>query len=133
MIRLQLFGAVHVARADGADAGALLAQPKRLALLAFLAAGADTYYRRDSLLAVFWPELDQFAARRALRNTLYQLRLALGDDAFVSRGDDEVKLDGAKLWCDVVALRVAVADGRHDDAVALYRGELLDGFHVSNA
>ena len=132
-IRLELFGAPQVSRADGADAGGLLAQPKRLALLAYLAIGADTYYRRDSLLAVFWPELDQFAARRALRNTLYQLRLAIGDDVFLSRGDDEIKLDGAKVWCDVVALRDAVAGGRHEEATALYRGELLDGFHVSNA
>ena len=80
VIRLALFGAAQISRADGADAGALFAQPKRLALLAYLAVGADTFHRRDSLLAVFWPELDQFAARRALRNTLYQLRLALGDD-----------------------------------------------------
>src|SRR5579862_8891134 len=132
MIRLQLFGAAHVARADGADAGALLAQPKRLALLAYLAVSANTFHRRDSLLAVFWPELDQFAARRALRNTLYQLRLALGDDLFATRGDEEVMIDGTKVWCDVVALRDAVAAGRFDEAVTLYCGELLDGFHVSN-
>jgi serine/threonine-protein kinase len=133
LIRLALFGAPQISRADGTDASALLAQPKRLALLAYLAIGADTYHRRDSLLAVFWPELDQFAARRALRNTLYQLRLALDDDVFASRGDDEIKLDGAKLWCDVVALRDAVAANRYDEAAGLYRGELLDGFHVSNA
>lgn len=108
-----------------------MAQPKRLAVLAYLAIGANTYYRRDTLLAVFWPELDQFAARRALRNTLYQLRLALGEDVFVSRGDDEVMI-GAGVWCDVVALRDAVAASRHDEAAALYRGPLLDGFHIDN-
>jgi DNA-binding SARP family transcriptional activator/TolB-like protein len=132
MIRLQLFGPAHVSRADGADASALLAQPKRLALLAYLAVSANVFHRRDSLLAVFWPELDQFAARRALRNTLYQLRLALGDDLFATRGDEEVMIDGGKVWCDVVALREAVAAGRFDEGVELYRGELLDGFHVSN-
>ncbi len=133
MIRLQLLGAAQVTRSDGAAADTLVAQPKRLALLAYLAVGADTFHRRDSLLAVFWPELDQFAARRALRNTLYQLRLALGDDLFSSRGDEEVMVDSAKVWCDVVALREALAAGKPDEAVALYRGELLDGFHVSNA
>jgi len=133
MIRLQLLGAPHLARADGPDASNLLAQPKRFALLAYLAVGAGTYYRRDLLLAMFWLELDQFAARRALRNTLYQLRLALGDDVFVSRGDDEIMLDRANLWCDVHALRDAVTAGQYDAAVDLYRGEFLDGFHISNS
>ena len=69
--------------------GSLPAQPKRFALLAYLAIGAGTgYHRRDSLAAMFWPDMDQFAARRALRNTLYHLREALGDGVIVTRGDD---------------------------------------------
>jgi len=48
----------------------VLAQPKRVALLAYLAAATPRrLHRRDSLLALFWPELDQeHAARRCARH-----------------------------------------------------------------
>jgi DNA-binding SARP family transcriptional activator len=78
MLRLSLLGSRELERADQRDASAVFAQPKRFALLAYMACRADRFHRRDTLLAVFWPELDTFAARRALRNALYQLRLALG-------------------------------------------------------
>src|SRR4051812_39374885 len=79
MIELSLLGP-HVLRgADGREITSLPAQPKRFALLAYLALGTGGYRRRDTLAAMFWPDLDQFAARRALRNTLYHLREALGD------------------------------------------------------
>jgi DNA-binding SARP family transcriptional activator/TolB-like protein len=132
MLCLYLLGRLELGPQADAQQAAVLAQPKRLAILAYLAAAAGTYQRRDTLLALFWPELDEFAARRALRNTLYQLRLALGDGVFVSRGDDEIMVDGAVLACDIAALRDAVSAGRYDEAIDLYRGELLEGFHVTN-
>ena len=57
MIELRTLGAVDLKGADGRAVRSILAQPKRLALLAYLAvhtAGA----RRDSVVALFWPELD---------------------------------------------------------------------------
>ena len=131
MLRLRLLGSRELERADQSDASAVFAQPKRFALLAYMACRADRFHRRDTLLAVFWPELDTFAARRALRNSLYHLRLALGEDVFIARGDDELMVDRAKLWCDVPALGESLAAARYDEAVALYRGELLEGVHVS--
>ena len=124
MLRLRLLGSRELERTDSGDASALFAQPKRFALLAYVACRADRFHRRDTLLAVFWPELDTFAARRALRNALYQLRLALGDDVFVSRGDDELMVDRSKLWCDVPALGDALTDARYDEAVATVRAAL---------
>lgn len=132
MLRLHLLGPLEVGRTDRIDGGDVLAQPKRFALLAYLAVSAGLYQRRDTLLALLWPELDEFAARRALRQTLHQLRRALGDDVFVTRGDDEVMVDREAVWCDIVALREAVQGERFDEAIALYRGQLLEGFHVSN-
>ena len=131
MLRLRLLGSRELERADQTDASAVFAQPKRFALLAYMACHADRFHRRDTLLAVFWPELDTFAARRALRNSLYNLRLALGEDVFIARGDDELMIDRARLWCDVPALGESLAAARYDEAVALYRGELLEGVHVS--
>jgi len=133
MLRIYLFGQLELGSAADASQTSIFAQPKRLAFLAYLAVSAGKYHRRDTLLALFWPELNALAARRALRNTLYQLRLTLGDEVFLVRGDDEVAVNPALLWCDVAALKEAVAAERYEEAVSLYRGELLEGFHLTNA
>jgi DNA-binding SARP family transcriptional activator/TolB-like protein len=134
MLELRLLGLHAVRGADGSEAESLPAQPKRFALLAYLAiAGGDGYHRRDSLAAMFWPDLDQFAARRALRNTLYHLRESLGEGVIVARGDEAVSIDPTALTCDVTRLAAAVASGHYETAVDLYRGELLAGLHVPGA
>jgi DNA-binding SARP family transcriptional activator/TolB-like protein len=133
MLRIYLFGQLELGSAADASQTSILAQPKRLAFLAYLAVSGGKYHRRDTLLALFWPELNALAARRALRNTLYQLRLTLGDEVFLVRGDDEVAVNPALLWCDASALKDAVAAERFEEAVSLYRGELLEGFHLTNA
>ena len=132
MIELTLLGLHTIRDSDGREFGSLLAQPKRFALLAYLAiAGGTGYHRRDTLAAMFWPDLDQFAARRALRNTLYHLREAIGDGALISKGDEALTIDPAMLTCDVTRVSTAVAEGRFEEAVDLYRGELLAGVHFA--
>ena len=134
MIELTLLGLQTVRASDGREFGSLAAQPKRFALLAYLAiAGGGGYHRRDALTAIFWPELDQFAARRALRNTLYHLRETIGDGVLITRGDDAIAIDPESLTCDVTKLSAAVTEGRFDEAVDHYRGELLAGVHFPNA
>ncbi len=134
MIELSLLGLQAVRDSDGRELASLPAQPKRFAFLAFLAVGAgDGYHQRDSLAAMFWPDMDQFAARRALRNTLYHLRDALGDGVIVTRGDEAVAIDPARLTCDVTRLGDAVGARRYEEAMELARGELLAGVHVPNA
>jgi DNA-binding SARP family transcriptional activator/TolB-like protein len=134
MIELSVLGLHALRDSDGRELPSLLAQPKRFALLSYLAMGSGGgYTRRDSLAALFWPELDQFAARRALRNTLYHVREALGEDVIVTRGDEAVATDPATLTCDVTRLAAAVAAGRYEEAVECYKGELLAGLHFANA
>ena len=134
MIELSLLGPQAVRESDGRELSSLPAQPKRFALLAFLAiAGGNGYQRRDTLAAMFWPDMDQFAARRALRNTLYHLREALGDAVIITRGDDAIAIDPAGLTCDVNRLTDAVNAGRYDEALELHRGELLAGLHFPNS
>ena len=134
MIELSLLGPCALRGPDGREITSLPAQPKRFALLAYLAIGGGSgYHRRDSLAAMFWPDMDQFAARRALRNTLYHLREALGDGVIVTRGDEAVSIDPARLVCDVTRLAEAVAGARYEEAVEICRGELLAGLHVANA
>src|SRR2546422_3621841 len=134
MIELRLLGRLSLTSADGRDVRALLGQPRRLALLAYLAAAtAPGFHRRDSLLALFWPELDQEHARAALRQALHVVRESLGADAVASRGDEEIGLDCAQVSCDVEAFERAVDREQFREALDLYRGDLLEGFFISGA
>ena len=112
----------------------MLQQPKRLGLLAYLAVATPRrFHRRDSLLALFWPDLDQEHARAALRRALYFLRTELGAEVLAGRGDDEVVVPETELWCDATALEQALAAGDAAGALAQYRGPLLDGLYVAGA
>ena len=134
MIEFRLLGTLHLTDAEGREVTSLLTRSRRLALLAYLAAATPRgFHRRDTLLALFWPELDQEHARAALRQALHVLRDALGDDVVVTRGDEEVGLDFDRLWCDVVAWDDAVATGRLGEAFACYQGHLLEGFFIPGA
>ena len=133
MIAFRLFGTVQLTDAAGREVMRLLSRPRRLALLAYLAATPRGFHRRDSLLALFWPELDQEHARAALRQALHVLRGALGAAVVITRGDEEIGLDRDQLWCDVVAFDAAIAADRCDEALALYRGDVLEGFFIPGA
>ena len=129
-----MLGTLHLTDAAGHEVKGLLTRSHRLALLAYLAASTPRrFHRRDSLLALFWPEIDQEHARAALRQALHVLRSALGGEVVVTRGDEEVGLDFARLWCDVVAFEEAVAAGQLGAALDCYQGDLLDGFFISGA
>lgn len=130
-IELCLLGGVELRGIDPKVADRLLAQPKITALLAFLALSPEQRpQRRDRIVALLWPELDQAHARTALRKALHGLRAALGPDAFRNRGDEEVGVCMPPLWCDVIELAAATDNGRMMQAVQLYRGELMAGFHL---
>ncbi len=131
MFRLKLLGTLEVSSIDGEFDGAPVRRLKPLMLLAYLAAARPRgFHRRDKLAAIFWPELSSERARAALRTSLSRLRDELTGDVIVLRGTDEIATNPDCLWCDVAAFDDAVAAGRVDDAVALYRGALLDGVHT---
>ncbi len=134
MIEFRLLGTLHLTDAEGREVKSLLTRSRRLALLAYLAAATPRgLHRRDTLLALFWPELDQEHARAALRQALHVVRSALGADVVVTRGDEEIGLNVDHLWCDVVAFDEAIAAQQFSEALELYRGETLDGFFISGA
>lgn len=103
VIQLQVLGAVDLRRADGTRAEAVLAQPRRLALLAFLAiesaSGACT---RERALAVFWPDHSPSQASANLRQALTFLRRELGDGVIESVGQHALRVSG-QLVCDAAA------------------------------
>lgn len=134
MIRLHLLGSVALVRDDGSSIRSILGRPKCLALLAYLAASyPPSECRRDTLLALFWPAMDQEHARKALRQLLYGLRQAMGPRALIGHGEEFVAVDTSRLWCDAAAFAAAVEKSRHEEALRLYVGPFLHGFHLSGA
>jgi DNA-binding SARP family transcriptional activator/Tfp pilus assembly protein PilF len=132
MVILRTFGTLDLRRPDSAPIAELLAQPKRMALLVFLASvDASQVNTRDTVLAMFWPELPAPRARRALNQALYELRQALGPGVIVSQGDQSIRVERKRLCCDAAAFRSAIEAGALVDAMALYHGEFLAGFFVS--
>lgn len=130
MIRLRTLGVVELTGSKAGAADAVAVQSKRFALLVYLALALPRgWHRRDTLLALFWPELDQARARHALRQALHFLRKSLGDDVLTTRGSEDLAA-GPALWCDAAAFE----DGEPDRAtLALYGGELLPGFFIRDA
>ncbi|AHG93569.1 transcriptional activator domain-containing protein (plasmid) [Gemmatirosa kalamazoonensis] len=135
MIELRLLGPTDLRGVAAEEAGALLAQSKCVALLAYLAlASPGALHRRDRLVGLLWPELDQEHARAALRKAVYALRRALGAAALAARGDEEIGLAPDAVWCDAVEFSECVEKSYYSRALELYRrGELLPGFFVQDA
>ncbi|HEY6785145.1 MAG TPA: hypothetical protein VI159_09340 [Gemmatimonadales bacterium] len=130
MIHLRTLGAVELTDGAGNSLDTVATQSKRFAILVYLALALPRgWHRRDSLLALFWPELDQARARHALRQALHFLRKSLGDDVIRTRGSEDVAA-GPSLRCDAVEFEDGDATAR---TLALYRGDLLPGFFIRDA
>src|SRR5688500_9215470 len=134
MLQLSTLGATELRREDGTSLDSILAAPKRFALLSYLTlARPRGFHRRDVLLAMLWPELDQDRGRATLRTTLYHLRQALGADVLLTRGSDEIGIDRNALGCDAIEFERLLDEGHTAQALALYSGPLLTGVFVSGA
>jgi DNA-binding SARP family transcriptional activator len=134
MIQFRTLGTLDLRAADGRELHSLLAQPKRIALLAYLCiAQPRGFHHRDTLLGLFWPNADQEHARSSLRKSLHFLRRALGDDAILSRGDEEVAVDFERVSCDVALFEESLRANRIEEALEIYRGDLLTGFFIDDA
>lgn len=133
VIELWVLGSTELRR-DGRPAAAVLAQPKRLALLTYLALAPDrSFRRRDTAAAILWPDLDQEHARGSLRQALRFLRRELGEEVIRNRGEEEIGLDFTLVWCDALAFQGAARERDPGAATDLYRGDLLEGFFVGQA
>lgn len=134
MIEVCTLGTAELRGSDGCALHSLLAQPKRFALLVYLAVcHSYSSRRRDSVVALLWPELDAGHARGALRQALRFIRREVGDGVLNGHREAELRLEDGMLWCDAIAFGLACQEGRLADALRLYRGDFLNGFFVSDA
>lgn len=117
--RLLLFGPPRLA----AEAGWALQAERRHQLLALLAWHAGEPVPRDQVAALLWPEHGNSDARRNLRHVVFRARELPGAQALQAN-------DRTLCWLvatDLQAFSRALDERRLDDAIALRRGELLQG------
>ncbi|MFW6080155.1 MAG: AfsR/SARP family transcriptional regulator, partial [Gemmatimonadota bacterium] len=134
MVRLTTLGRLDLVGSEGQVVRSVLQQPKRLALLVHLVVeGMDGYVRRDTVLGLFWPDHAEDRARNALNQAVHYLRRSLGRDVIVSRGAEELGVAEGALHCDAVEFQRRLDAGEAAEALALYGGEFLRGFHLDGA
>lgn len=142
-LHLQLFGPPAVFRGEEPVTG--FVSHKASALLFYLATTGQSC-NRDMLASLLWGESPEEKARKNLRDVLFNLRPLVGDYLIISR--QTVSLDQeAPHEVDVVrfaTLLKELGDLKSGslsaaamiflrDAVDLYRGEFLEGLHISQA
>ncbi len=146
-LRIYLLGNVELHLGSKRLGG--FATKKSKALLAYLVLGKGKLFSRELLADVFWGDLPEARARRALSTDLWRIGNLLKDggadpDAYLISDSDTVGFNvDAPHWVDVE--RFETATGQIDridpatadrqlidevsEAVSLYRGELLEGVY----
>ena len=133
MIELRTLGVTQVMQ-RGSPGLSFHLQPKRLAVLAYLAAARPRgMHRRDSLLVMFWPDESEQRARNALSQAIHAIRRDIGQQALLTQGHELVGVDPSSVSCDAVDFEEHLERGEFEDALRLYRGEFLNGLLVGDA
>lgn len=78
---------------------------------------------RDRLAGLFWPDRDNASARRNLRKVVFDA----GVFEWMASVDSARETLAWRVETDVARFERALAEGRIDEALSLYRGPLLDG------
>lgn len=146
-LRVRLLGGFRL-RMDGSP----LPRPgtrKACALLAYLLVHRDRAHPREVLAGLFWPDHPTDKALRSLSTALWHIRNVLPGDEYILAGPQTVSFNvDSDYWLDVdafvakSAVRMAEPPGDVverekaaevvvdlEDAVALYRGEFMEGHY----
>src|ERR1043165_1902256 len=105
---------------------------KNRALLFYVAAHYKPV-RRDHLLAFFWPDHERSAAQPILRTMIHDLRRHLGES--FCAGDDSISLaPNTFIDLEKFSTELSSADPKRlKDALALYEGDFLEGFSLTDS
>ena len=127
-VRISLLGQPRVEAADGSQAYPLVR--KTLNVLAYLVLHRQRPAMRDSVAFALFPDDEEETARGNLRRNLSYLLSSLPprtDETRFVRADNETIAwsDTACADVDVIAFERAIAEGRDDEAIAVYGGDLL--------
>jgi DNA-binding SARP family transcriptional activator len=126
-VRVYLLGGFTVT--VGGDA--LPAPPLRVQALVGALLLVPRPWHRLRLVSLLFPDMPESRARQRLSHTLWQARRWL-PELPLETTSEMVHLPSETLWLDLVAFREAAKGGAPGDwrhALALYRGELLEGLY----
>jgi DNA-binding SARP family transcriptional activator len=121
--RLSLLGNFAL---TGPDGPVDLPSKKLAGLLAYLALNGPVS-RREKLVTLLWGSHFEAQARQNLRQALFRLRRALGQEVVVGDGDD-ISLAPGVVDCDAARFEALIRDGSRASlaaAVDLYKEQLL--------
>ena len=133
---LTLFGGFGVG-SPGNEGLDLLGQKER-ALLAFLALPPGKSHSREKLASLLWSDRGDPQARDSLKHALTRLRQSLQHttSAPIIADRQSVRLDSAAVRTDIADFERLVGLGTREaieQAIALYRGDLLEGMNVHDS
>lgn len=97
-------------------------------LLAYLLLTRGTHHPRGRLGGLLWPDSTEANARKNLRQALWRLRKAIGEDYLITDAETVAFDSDAAFWLDVAVLELAPEEDLEAVAAA-YLGELLPGFY----
>jgi DNA-binding SARP family transcriptional activator len=137
MISISLFGNPSITQ-DGAPLRGFVSA-KAAALVYYLAATGQPH-AREALAGLLWPEADESHASKNLRDVLSNLRRLLGTHLLITRQSVGMAAH-ADVEVDIRNFERQLQAARHASnaadllraAVALYRGDFLEGFSLVDA
>ena len=133
MLTIRLFGSPQILQNGNLVS---INRRKSRALIYYLAAQVHPL-TRETLLAIFWPDLERASAQQTLRSLIYGIRKAVGPALVVS--DDEVFIQAevdARSFLEVVDRPIGRPNTDPDRlaaALELYRGDFLEGFSLPDS
>ena len=130
-LKLRLLGRFEARLGSGPPL--VFATRKSQALLACLALRMGHSQPRDSLIALLWGDADPPRARQNLRQALTEVRRLLRGNPGLVSDRETVALRGNGVESDVMAFDRLLSERTPDaleQALNLYRGELLEGFSL---
>jgi len=128
-LRLTVLGGLCLSSERGVVTNVAV-QRRHLALLAVLSVHWKSGISREKLAALLWPESDESNARNSLKQALHVLRRELGPD--IVSGITQLRLGLPPLTCDLAEFEERLAAKHLEDAVSVYVGPFVDGFHLGH-
>jgi DNA-binding SARP family transcriptional activator len=107
-----------------------LVQRRHLALLAVLSVHRKTGITREKLATLLWPGSSESNARNSLKQALHILRRELGPNHVL--GTTQLHLGFPPFTCDLVDFEERLASNQLEEAVGVYAGVFVEGFHLGH-
>ncbi len=127
-VRLQTLGGLSIHGPEGPVASSA-ARRRSLALLALATSSGPSGISSERAIGLLWPEFDSARARNNLKQVVFSLRASLGSSVFL-RDAQGLRVNEEILAVDLWQFERCIAAGQLEEAVALYAGAFLEGFHL---